>query len=120
MDEPSRAILVTGATGGIGRAVWDRLAKGGASLMLAARDAARLQSLCAALPSLGAAHHTRITVGISPAQVMGNYVSSNVIRCAWLAQAKTPAFALGNCGIHVSTLSLGGTPTSPSVEGGNQ
>jgi 3-oxoacyl-[acyl-carrier protein] reductase len=49
--------------------------------------------------------------GISSAQVMGNYASSNVIRCAWLAEAKTLAFALGDQGIHVNTLSLGGTLT---------
>ena len=32
-------------------------------------------------------------------------------RCAWLAEAKTLAFALGDRGIHVNTLSLGGTLT---------
>jgi 3-oxoacyl-[acyl-carrier protein] reductase len=52
-----------------------------------------------------------IISGISSAQVMGNYASSNVLRCAWLAEAKTLAFALGERGIHVNTLSLGGTLT---------
>jgi 3-oxoacyl-[acyl-carrier protein] reductase len=52
-----------------------------------------------------------IISGISSAQVMGHYASSNVIRCAWLAEAKTLAFALGDQGIHVNTLSLGGTLT---------
>jgi 3-oxoacyl-[acyl-carrier protein] reductase len=52
-----------------------------------------------------------IVSGISSAQVMGNYASSNVIRCAWLAEAKTLAFALGERGIHINTLSLGGTLT---------
>jgi 3-oxoacyl-[acyl-carrier protein] reductase len=52
-----------------------------------------------------------IISGISSAQVMGQYASSNVLRCAWLAQAKTLAFALGERGIHVNTLSLGGTLT---------
>ena len=37
--------------------------------------------------------------------------SGNVLRCAWLAGAKTLAFALGARGIHVNTLSLGGTLT---------
>ena len=45
--------------------------------------------------------------GMSSVQVLGHYASSNVIRCAWLAEAKTLAFALGDQGIHVNTLSLG-------------
>ena len=52
-----------------------------------------------------------IISGISSAQVMGHYATSNVVRCAWLAEAKTLAFALGDQGIHVNTLSLGGTLT---------
>jgi 3-oxoacyl-[acyl-carrier protein] reductase len=52
-----------------------------------------------------------IISGISSVQVLGHYASSNVIRCAWLAEAKTLAFALGDRGIHVNTLSLGGTLT---------
>ena len=168
--------------------------RGRGGLLLAARDAARLQSLCAELPVHGPAQHTWISVdmtldasvqqfadalgernvildgavlmppqdpptadalpssekwrevlqnsfvgplallkaaigamrpdlaqgrrckivivsGISSAQVLGHYASSNVIRCAWLAEAKTLAFALGERGIHVNTLSLGGTLT---------
>lgn len=52
-----------------------------------------------------------IISGMSSVQVLGHYASSNVIRCAWLAEAKTLAFALGERGIHVNTLSLGGTLT---------
>lgn len=194
MSDTPRTILVTGATGGIGRAVCQRLAEGGATLLLAARDAARLQALCSELPAVGASGHDWISVdmtldasvqkfadtlgerdvvldgavlmppqdpptadalpssdkwrevlqhsfvgplallkaaigamrpdpaqgrrskiviisGISSAQVMSHYASSNVIRCAWLAEAKTLAFALGERGIHVNTLSLGGTLT---------
>ena len=189
-----KSVLVTGATGGIGLAVCDRLARAGASLLLAARDVNKLQSLCSQLPDNGAGGHAWIRVdmtldesiqqfadelaarqvildgvvmmppqdpptsdplpssekwremlqnsfigplavlkvaigamkpdpangrrckivivsGISSAQAMGNYASSNVIRCAWLAEAKTLAFALGERGIHVNTLSLGGTLT---------
>ena len=47
----SKTILVTGATGGIGLAVCNRLAKAGNSLVLAARDAGKLQSLCVELSS---------------------------------------------------------------------
>ncbi len=52
-----------------------------------------------------------IISGMSSVQVLGHYASSNVIRCAWLAEAKTLAFALGERGVHVNTLSLGGTLT---------
>jgi 3-oxoacyl-[acyl-carrier protein] reductase len=47
--------------------------------------------------------------GISSVQVLGHYATSNVLRCAWVGQAKTLAFALGERGIHINTLSLGGT-----------
>ena len=52
-----------------------------------------------------------IVSGISSAQVLGHYATSNVLRLAWLAEAKTIAFALGPRGIHVNTLSLGGVVT---------
>lgn len=62
-------------------------------------------------PARGVRCKVVIVSGISSAQVMGHYASSNVLRCAWLAEAKTLAFALGERGIHVNTLSLGGTLT---------
>lgn len=183
--------LITGASGGIGTAISNRLAASGHRLILAARDANRLRSLQASLP--GAGHEITpvdmasdasievfshqlaelglaldgavlmppqphsandplpasevwrtlfqtsfigplatlkaaiaqmrpdrsqgqrakivIVSGISSAQVLGHYATSNVIRTAWLGQAKTLAFALGDRNIHVNTLSLGGTLT---------
>lgn len=69
----------------------------------------------AGCPSLIPAHCRRCKIviisGISSAQVMGHYASRNVLRCAWLAEAKTLAFALGEQGIHINTLALGGTLT---------
>ena len=64
-------------------------------------------------PDLASGERSKIVIisGISSAQVLGHYATSNVLRCAWLAEAKTLAFALGERGIHVNTISLGGTMT---------
>jgi 3-oxoacyl-[acyl-carrier protein] reductase len=48
------------------------------------------------MPSKGTAERSLLALvvivsGISSAQVLGNYASSNAIRCAWLAEAKTLA-----------------------------
>jgi 3-oxoacyl-[acyl-carrier protein] reductase len=58
-----------------------------------------------------------IISGISSAQVLSHYATSNVLRCAWLAQAKTMAYALGAKKIHVNTVSLGGTLTADYKKG---
>lgn len=60
-------------------------------------------------PKTGKRCKVVIISGISSAQVLSHYASANVIRTAWLGEAKTLAFALGPKGIHVNTLSLGGT-----------
>lgn len=192
MPDTGKVILVTGASGGIGTAVSRHLAELGYGLVLAARNAEKLEALVAGLPgndggryktipvdmtdggSIGRfsdemasrgitldglvlmppqAHSTNdpmpasttwtelfqncfigplellkaaiarmdpdpangrrakivIISGITSAQVLGHYATSNVLRCAWLGEAKTLAFALGSRGIHVNTLSLGGT-----------
>ena len=194
MTNLGKTILVTGATGGIGKAVCQYLADNEYSLVLAGRDVAKMEASCASLPSgnqgvfsfiqvdmsddesvksfgnqlkeknivldgvvlmppqlaptkdclpsnetwrqtfqtsfIGPlsllkvaiesmrpdplrAKRSKIVIisGISSAQVLEHYATSNVLRCAWLAEAKTLAFALGERGIHVNTLSLGGTLT---------
>ncbi|MCY1745139.1 MULTISPECIES: SDR family oxidoreductase [Ensifer] len=62
-------------------------------------------------PNPAQGHRAKIVIisGISLAQVLSHYATANVIRTAWIGGAKTLAFALGNRGIHVNTLSLGGT-----------
>ena len=64
-------------------------------------------------PDVASGKRCKIVIisGISSAQVMSNYATSNVLRTAWIGQAKTMAFVLGPRGIHVNTLSLGGTLT---------
>jgi 3-oxoacyl-[acyl-carrier protein] reductase len=196
VSDANEPVLLTGATGGIGVEVAERLAKAGYPLVLAARDREKLRALSARLrtlpnavgdfpwfsvdmsqdasiasfaselstrdirfrgvvlmppqdaptndplpsserwreilqcsfvgplellkvaiaamkpdPASGRRCKVVIISGMSSVQVMGHYASSNVIRCAWLAEAKTLAFALGERGIHVNTLSLGGTLT---------
>lgn len=60
-------------------------------------------------PAAGKRCKVVIVSGISSAQVLSHYATANVIRTAWIGEAKTLAFALGPRGIHVNTLSLGGT-----------
>jgi 3-oxoacyl-[acyl-carrier protein] reductase len=60
-------------------------------------------------PAQGRRGKIVIISGISSAQVLSHYATANVIRTAWVGAAKTLAFALGSKGIHVNTLSLGGT-----------
>lgn len=183
--------LITGASGGIGSAVSQRLANSGHQLVLAARDIDRLSSLQRSLPGevhrviavdmasdqsvatfserleslelkldgavlmppqphaandplpdpevwrtlfqtsfigplgtlkaaisrmrpdVASGQRAKIVIisGISSAQVLGHYATSNVIRTAWLGETKTLAFALGARNIHINTLSLGGTLT---------
>jgi 3-oxoacyl-[acyl-carrier protein] reductase len=62
-------------------------------------------------PSEGRRAKIVIVSGISSAQVLGHYATGNVLRTAWIAEAKTLAFALGPKGIHVNTVSFGGTLT---------
>ena len=49
MEISGKTVLLTGASGGIGRAMAQRLADAGARLLLGARDAERLASLAAGL-----------------------------------------------------------------------
>ncbi len=55
MDLQGRRALLTGATGGLGRAIAAALAARGATLLLSGRDQAALEALAAELP--GSGHH---------------------------------------------------------------
>lgn len=67
-------------------------------------------------PACGVRGKVVIVSDISSAQVLGHYATANVLRTAWLAEVKTLAFALGPRGIHVNTVSFGGTLT-PHYQG---
>jgi 3-oxoacyl-[acyl-carrier protein] reductase len=57
-----------------------------------------------------------IVSGISNSQTIPSLGAANVLRAAWLAQAKLLAFTLGERRIRVNTLSLGGTLTDRFIE----
>jgi 3-oxoacyl-[acyl-carrier protein] reductase len=60
-------------------------------------------------PDVAAGRRAKIV--ITSVQVLGHYAAGNVLRPAWLGQAKTLAFARGRQGIHLNTVSLGGIMT---------
>lgn len=66
------------------------------------------------IPNLLLADRSKIVLisGISSFQALSHYATSNVLRCAWVGQAKTLSTVLGEKGIHLNTLSLGGVLTS--------
>jgi short-subunit dehydrogenase len=53
MDLDGRTVLLTGATGGLGRAIAEALAARGATLVLSSRKADELEQLAASLPDAG-------------------------------------------------------------------
>lgn len=57
-----------------------------------------------------------ILSGITSVQVLSHYATTNAMRAAWVAQAKTLAFAYGPDRIHFNTLSLGGVMTDARVK----
>jgi 3-oxoacyl-[acyl-carrier protein] reductase len=69
-------------------------------------------------PDISAGRRSKVVIisAITSVQVIGHYAASNVLRSAWLGQAKTLAFALGHRGIHVNTVSLGGILTEGYTE----
>ena len=70
-----------------------------------------LEAIKVALPKLSS--HAKIVIigGISSKMVLGDYPQSNVLRLAWVAQAKSMAKSMANQGIHVNTIALGHTLT---------
>src|SRR5262245_27500923 len=58
MGMAGRTVLGTGASGGLGRAVCELLARLGARVVLVARDRERLEAACAALPGPGHEYHS--------------------------------------------------------------
>lgn len=54
--------------------------------------------------------------GISSKSALSHYAQNNCLRSAWVGQAKTMALALGEQGISVNTISLGGVMTNSYTE----
>ncbi len=184
----TKIVLVTGATGGVGRRVCHQLNDLGYELILVSRDIEKLHSLAKKLSEKSNLHHKCIALdfaeesscasglseirkscphidgaliiypsvpkspdplpeanlwrstldlcfinplsvlretllkmnsggrvviisGIANTQVFPKLSFSNVIRTAWLAEAKTLSFSMGKRSIRINTISLGGTLT---------
>jgi len=61
-------VLVTGASRGLGRALTLQLARGGASLAICARDAARLEAVAAEARAAGAADVLAVAADVGSAR----------------------------------------------------
>lgn len=53
MELAGKTVLLTGATGGLGRAIATALARSGAAVLLSSRSASELELLAASLPGAG-------------------------------------------------------------------
>lgn len=73
-----------------------------------------LELLKQTIPFFGTNDKAKVVIisGISSVQALPNYAVNNVIRNAWLGQAKTLAMHYGKRRIHFNTLSLGGVLTN--------
>jgi 3-oxoacyl-[acyl-carrier protein] reductase len=81
MKQP-KTILVTGATGGIGRALCTKLAQSGFSLVLAARDDQKLKNLANELAEIGTGTVRTVSVDMSKDESIvsfSTYLTSNGI-----------------------------------------
>ena len=69
------------------------------------------------MPFLTIKNKSKVVIlsGISSLQVLSHYSHSNAIRAAWVAQAKTLAFAFGAKGVHFNTISIGGVMTDDFI-----
>lgn len=70
-----------------------------------------VRAFLAASPEPAGRRKVVIISGISSVQVIEHYAANNALRAAWVAQAKTLAFAYGPQQVHFNTLSLGGVMT---------
>lgn len=75
-----------------------------------------LQCLKAALAKMNSGSKIVVVSGIANTQVFPQLPMSNAIRSAWLAEAKTLALNYAGKGIHINTVSLGGTLTEQFIE----
>lgn len=96
-----RRALVMGASKGLGRAVAESLAAGGAHLVISGRDQAGLDAACEALRALGAASATGIVADVAESAQMD-------------ALAEGAVAAMG--GVDILVQNHGGPPPGPALE----
>lgn len=96
-----RRALVMGASKGLGRAVAESLAAGGAHLVISGRDQAGLDTACAALRGMGAASATGIVADVAEGAQMD-------------ALAQGAIAAMG--GVDILVQNHGGPPPGPALE----
>lgn len=101
LDLTGRTALVCGASSGIGRACAVELASLGASCVLLARDADKLKSAVAELPSNGQQHHA-LAADLSNPGAARDAVGS------WLTQSKAA--------IHIVINNTGGPPAGAALD----
>ncbi len=94
----AKTVLLTGATGGLGRAIAFALASRGASVVLSSRKAAELESLAAELP--GSGHRVAVTDLAEEGEALtlleqAGEIDVLVVRAAWLRPSRLRLVDLG-------------------------
>ena len=93
MELQGKRVLLSGATGGLGRAIAERLAGSGAKLVLSSRRETELAELAASLPGVSEAHQTLVADLTDPGAAEGLVAEAGDIDIL-VANAALPASGL--------------------------